>query len=549
MADTMIMDDGHLVGLVVAGNREAFGQLVARYQSPVCALAYSACGNVSQSEDLAQETFLIAWRKLGDLKEPAKFRSWLFGIARNLINNTFRTQTRNPLAAAESLDETLSIEAPTLNPTDQAIGREEEMILWKSLERIPEVYREPLVLFYREHQSIEQVAAVLELSEEAVRQRLSRGRKLLHEQVISFVEGALKLTAPGPAFTLAVLAALPGMTFSAKAATFGAVAKGGAAVKSAGVLGATASFLMPMLPFVGMWTDYRLKRKAGHPKEELKLLKTYYLGVFLSVIVFVGLVSLLMAQTDSLLKTHTTLFVCLSIAIIFGYPIALGLFAWRLFRKARKYYSPKTTGETAAAPCNPAWEYRSRWELLGLPLVHIRFGGWFGQSRNPFACKPKSVTAWFAATDGFAIGIIGAYGGMALAPISVGACAVGLLSYGAVAVGGVAFGGFAVGVLAGGAGSFGWKACGDAVIAWHLACGGKYGIAHDYALGDVARAAEANTDFVRDMVNSDAFFSFCWKYLRPFGLYLFWLWGIPLYIFSARDWWLAVRKRSLKKTV
>ncbi len=343
------MDDGHLVGLVVAGNREAFGQLVARYQSPVCALAYSACGNVSQSEDLAQETFLIAWRKLGDLKEPAKFRSWLFGIARNLINNTFRTQTRNPLAAAESLDETLSIEAPTLNPTDQAIGREEEMILWKSLERIPEVYREPLVLFYREHQSIEQVAAVLELSEEAVRQRLSRGRKLLHEQVISFVEGALKLTAPGPAFTLAVLAALPGMTFSAKAATFGAVAKGGAAVKSAGVLGATASFLMPMLPFVGMWTDYRLKRKAGHPKEELKLLKTYYLGVFLSVIVFVGLVSLLMAQTDSLLKTHTTLFVCLSIAIIFGYPIALGLFAWRLFRTARKYYSPNTTGETAAA--------------------------------------------------------------------------------------------------------------------------------------------------------------------------------------------------------
>src|SRR6185312_17029079 len=108
-----------------------------------------------------------------------------------------------------------------------------------SLERIPQIYREPLVLFYREHQSIEAVAQNLDLTEDTVKQRLSRGRKLLHEQVLAFVEGALERTNPGKVFTIGVLAALPvTLATSAKAATLAAAAaKGGAAAKTAGVMG------------------------------------------------------------------------------------------------------------------------------------------------------------------------------------------------------------------------------------------------------------------------------------------------------------------------
>src|ERR1019366_8612407 len=104
------------------------------------------------------------------------------------------------------------------SPPEQAISKEEEAILWRSLERIPEIYREPLVLFYREHQSIEAVAQNLELSEDTVKQRLSRGRKLLHEQVLAFIEGALERTKPGKSFTLGVIAALPLAVTTAKAA-------------------------------------------------------------------------------------------------------------------------------------------------------------------------------------------------------------------------------------------------------------------------------------------------------------------------------------------
>jgi len=225
-------NDVELVAGSLSGNRDAFGHIVARYQSLVCSLAYSATGSLGQSEDLAQETFVTAWKQLGDLREPEKLRAWLCGIARNLINNSLRKSGREPSHRAEPLEEISESRSPEPLPVEQTISNEEQAILWRSLERIPEIYREPLILFYREHQSIETVAANLDLSEDAVKQRLSRGRKSLHEEVLAFVEGALEKTAPGKTFTLGVITALPLLATTAKSATAGATAaKGGATLK------------------------------------------------------------------------------------------------------------------------------------------------------------------------------------------------------------------------------------------------------------------------------------------------------------------------------
>src|ERR1035441_864887 len=79
--------DAELVQWGLAGDREAFGRVVERYQSLICALAYSATGSLSRSEDLAQETFLIAWKQLRQLREPDKLRSWLCSIARSVIRS------------------------------------------------------------------------------------------------------------------------------------------------------------------------------------------------------------------------------------------------------------------------------------------------------------------------------------------------------------------------------------------------------------------------------------------------------------------------------
>lgn len=236
--------DSELVARSLRGSRDAFGQIVARYQFLICSLAYSSTGNLTQSEDLAQETFLTAWQQLSELREPAKLRAWLCGIVRNLSHRFRRAQGREPLDGAAALETLEQLPALGTHPLDQAISREEEGILWRSLERIPDTYREPLILFYREHRSMAQVALALDLSEEAVRQRLARGRKLLHGEVLAFVEGALEKTSPDRKFTLGVLSALSAPAASAKAAGAGAaIAKGVAAAKSAATLGSLGGFL------------------------------------------------------------------------------------------------------------------------------------------------------------------------------------------------------------------------------------------------------------------------------------------------------------------
>jgi RNA polymerase sigma factor (sigma-70 family) len=241
-------NDADLVAESLGGSREAFRQIVERYQTLICSLAYNATGNVSQSEDVAQDTFLAAWTDLRSLREPAKLRSWLCGIVRNRIHRSVRSEGREPVCSAAVLDETH--DSPTLEalPSEQAISREEEAIMWRSLEKIPDLYREPLILFYRQHQSIEHVAVALDLSEDAVKQRLARGRKLLQEEVQVFVENTLRRTVPGHAFSGAVFAALPMVAGPAATAGLGMGAKGTVAAKS----GFVATWLALLAPFLGI---------------------------------------------------------------------------------------------------------------------------------------------------------------------------------------------------------------------------------------------------------------------------------------------------------
>ena len=151
--------DEQLVEWSLTGDREAFGRIVERYQSLVCSITYGATGSLTLSEDIAQETFLTAWKKLDALSDASKLRAWLCGIARNLVNNSLRRAQREPIHAAETLDSIHEPTSPEPSPSVQAVSREEEAILWRALERIPDTYREPLILFYREQQSIERVAA------------------------------------------------------------------------------------------------------------------------------------------------------------------------------------------------------------------------------------------------------------------------------------------------------------------------------------------------------------------------------------------------------
>src|SRR3984885_15958145 len=95
--------DSKLWQLILQGNAPAFENLVRRYQSLVCSVAYSACGNLALSEDVAQETFWMAWRQRTSLEQPDRLRAWLCGIARNLAKNARRKASR-PVESAGTQD-------------------------------------------------------------------------------------------------------------------------------------------------------------------------------------------------------------------------------------------------------------------------------------------------------------------------------------------------------------------------------------------------------------------------------------------------------------
>src|SRR5215467_4135182 len=128
--------DSELVKQSLEGSRDAFCWIVARYQSLVCSLAYSATGSLNESEDLAQETFVTAWKQLADLREPEKLRSWLCRISRNLTYDALLRQGREPSHKAESLDEIEESPTGMPLPSECAMSREEEAILWRLIESI-----------------------------------------------------------------------------------------------------------------------------------------------------------------------------------------------------------------------------------------------------------------------------------------------------------------------------------------------------------------------------------------------------------------------------
>ena len=195
--------DAELVLAARGGDKRAFVEIVARHQAMVCGTALSILGDFAASEDAGQEAFLTAWRKFHELREPERLRPWLGQIARNAALGLLRRQRGEaPLDGVEIMPD----ESPA--PDEVAATEEEAELVRDSLAKLPELYRLPLILFYREGQSVRAVAESLAISEDAVKQRLARGREMLRERMSGLIETVLKRSTPTAVFTMTVAVAI-----------------------------------------------------------------------------------------------------------------------------------------------------------------------------------------------------------------------------------------------------------------------------------------------------------------------------------------------------
>jgi RNA polymerase sigma-70 factor (ECF subfamily) len=171
------------------GDADAFAELVERYSSRIYGACFGFLGNRQDAEDCVQDTFIKAWRALGDYNFLASFYTWLYRIA---VNTCLDYRRRNQRVHVYSLDEALDTEdsqvflqvadeAPL--PDELAESAELRRLIREEIDRLPPQMRSILVLRDLQDVTYHDLAQILEISEGTVKSRLSRARQMLMKRV------------------------------------------------------------------------------------------------------------------------------------------------------------------------------------------------------------------------------------------------------------------------------------------------------------------------------------------------------------------------------
>lgn len=169
-----VATDALLVLRCQLGERGAFDALIARWATPLAAHARRVTQDGDAAAELTQDIWLRVLRGIGRLREPERFRSWLFGIAhRAFVDSLRRRYAALPLVEEEFAGLT-EMQEPSHADRD---------LVEAGLARLPPVEREILTLFYLQELSIAEVSEVLAIAPGTVKSRLHRARLLLRHEL------------------------------------------------------------------------------------------------------------------------------------------------------------------------------------------------------------------------------------------------------------------------------------------------------------------------------------------------------------------------------
>jgi RNA polymerase sigma-70 factor, ECF subfamily len=166
--------DAVLVESVLSGDRAAYDELVCRYSQCVVATAWQILGDYHAAQDVAQEAFLIAYQKLGSLRNGSTFGSWVLKIARRYACRSARHMAR-----------AVQLEAGNAHPSpsrdDRLTDDQEELLA--AVARLPEHERVVLVLHYFQEHSVKAVAEATQRPLGTVTKQLSRALRRLRNSI------------------------------------------------------------------------------------------------------------------------------------------------------------------------------------------------------------------------------------------------------------------------------------------------------------------------------------------------------------------------------
>ncbi len=401
----MTQSNADLVQAAATGDHVAFEMLVSQNAAMVTGVAYSRCGDFGLSEDIAQEAFIEAWKNLATIQEPEKFPGWICTIARRRAIDAMRNakSIRSECALGE-----MALEIPDhkqLTPEASMSKQQERELVWSMLARLPEAYREPLVLFYRCEESTRDVAIALGESEATIRQRLKRGRDMLRTEMADSIRTTLRATVPKTAFAAMVVASLPSATYAAGAATTTATAvksssAAGAAASSA-VSGAILGSLIGIAGGVfGTWMSWKNCEYESQQKFILRQALRYAVGLN----VFGILIVMLVTSRQQGIIADNTVYGRLLVTLIVVSQVLNFVWIWQCIRGYKQVAdAAKLRGEPirhAAQQQLDAIRQQTQVKNSDGSISHEAFrwnaGGWFGSCAGSTAWMlPLSAIAFW----------------------------------------------------------------------------------------------------------------------------------------------------------
>jgi RNA polymerase sigma-70 factor (ECF subfamily) len=176
------LSDATMVARARDGDTHAFETLVRRYQRPIYRLAVRMLYDTGEAEDVTQEVFVTAWRRLPEIHDDKAIRSWLYRIATNRCLNILRS--RKPVTPL--FEEVIPAASPAASPEARAEAHERLAALRIALDRLTAEQRACWLLREMEELSYAEIASILHTTPQAVRGRLARARSELGEAMISW---------------------------------------------------------------------------------------------------------------------------------------------------------------------------------------------------------------------------------------------------------------------------------------------------------------------------------------------------------------------------
>jgi RNA polymerase sigma-70 factor, ECF subfamily len=185
-ASLMTRTDEELVALSMRGDTESFDQLILRWERPIYALAYRVIGREEEARDVVQETFLRAYRGIGNFRGQAKFSSWIYLIALNLCRDWIRKERRTPISPVpEGVDlAEMAAERGPAESIEELVARHDlSRVVAKAMEQLPEEQRTAIILKEYHGMTFQEIADLQGCPLSTVKTRLYQGLIVLRRRL------------------------------------------------------------------------------------------------------------------------------------------------------------------------------------------------------------------------------------------------------------------------------------------------------------------------------------------------------------------------------